>query len=120
MTTDTSSNTSVYESREQVRDLWNEARHEQQPLIAIRNGERGFVVQYDLTPIQDELQSGELSELRRSIVKDIRVPLSSSEPTSQPDRLGGEVGPLFGALHAQTEENAREIAQYVADFLQTR
>jgi len=106
----------VYESREQQRRLWEQCADRDQPVVAIRDGQRGYIVRYDLQHLGTELETAGL-DLLRERTRDWRpYPTAGAEggvgsdPLSEAEGIGGEAGPVSGSLHTDSEDDARLLA----------
>jgi hypothetical protein len=106
----------VYETREQQRSLWSECSERGQPVVAVRDGQRGFIVRYDLGHLEARLTPEALADVR-SRARDWRSyptagegPGPTADPVSESEGVGGEAGPVSGGLHAATEHSARSLA----------
>ena len=103
----------VYDTPESGRALWERCARDGHPVIAVRDGGRGFVVRYDLGHLGVELSDGALRSLRERVLAHRReepVP----DAVSQVERHGGETGPISGELHESTLEEARTPASGLA------
>ncbi|MFC6939108.1 hypothetical protein ACFQE8_03910 [Salinirubellus sp. GCM10025818] len=104
----------VYDTRESGYDLWSRCAEADRPVVAVRDGERGFVVRYDLQHLGVELTSGALRSLRERLLayrREEPVP----DGVSQVERHGGETGPVSGELHESSLEGARTLASHLAE-----
>lgn len=107
------SNVPLYATDEERERIWTRCAERGLPVVAIRVGERGFVVRYDLAPVGKRLTASALQRLRRQVLAfHDRSP--GVDPHSQVERLGGETGQIAGELHADTERLARRLASHVA------
>jgi len=109
----------VYGTREQRRVLWAECAERGQPVIAIRDARRGFIVRYDLGHLRTALAPDALATLRRRVREWRSYPTAGgaglrADPVSESEGVGGEVGPVSGDLHAATEGAARDLASRVS------
>ncbi len=106
----------VYETREQQRRLWAECVEHGQPVVAVRDARRGFIVRYDLGHLGAELAPDALAGLRRRAREWRPYPTvgeragTATDPISEAEGVGGEAGPVSGTLHAATESEARTLA----------
>jgi hypothetical protein len=109
----------VYETREQRRTLWAECAERGQPVVAVRDARRGFIVRYDLGHLGAELGPDALAGLRRRAREWRPYPTvggqraagtGAVDPVSEAEGVGGEAGPVSGSLHADTEFGARDLA----------
>lgn len=109
----------VYGTREQRRVLWAECAERDQPVIAVRDARRGFIVRYDLAHLRTELTPDALAALRRRVREWRSYPTVGgaglrADPVSESEGVGGEAGPVSGDLHAPTEGAARDLASRVS------
>lgn len=105
----------VYESDRERRQLWESCERRSQPVIAIRDGRRGYIVRYDLQHLDGELAPGALDHLRQRTRAWRTYPTADGtpgtvDPISAAEGVGGEAGPVSGDLHTATEDRARELA----------
>ena len=109
------SNVPVYRSLAEGREIWERCAERALPVIAVREGGRGFIVRYDLAHLDRELSPGAVRELRGQLRRwrrgDARPETHSQ---SQTVGLGGEVGPVSGAVHEATLDRARRLASRVS------
>lgn len=104
------------ETRAEGRSLWAASTDQCCPTIAIRDGERRFVVRYDLAHLDRSLTDAALCTLRARL-GERRHPTSGLDPISESAGLGGEVGHLAGEVHAETDADARELAVEIASVV---
>lgn len=108
------SNVPLYTTDEERERVWSRCAERGYPVVAVRVGERGFVVRYDLGTVDRRLTSAALQRLRQQVLAfHDRVP--GVDRDSQVERVGGETGPIAGELHADTERTARRLASHVAE-----
>jgi len=105
----------VYETREQQRRLWEQCAERDQPVVAVRDGTRGYIVRYDLQHLDSALETTALDRLRRRAREYRPYPTAgdgavSADPLSEAEGVGGEAGPVSGSLHADSEDAARRLA----------
>jgi hypothetical protein len=107
----------VYETREQQRALWDECATRGQPIVAVRDARRGYIVRYDLQHLDAELVPEALTHLRRRARSWRSYPTAGdgsesagADPVSESEGVGGETGPVSGDLHAPSEREARDLA----------
>ncbi|WP_123537397.1 hypothetical protein [Halosimplex salinum] len=110
------SNVPTYESKAEGRSLWDRCADRGLPVVAVREGERGFVVRYDLQHLDSELSESALRKLRDQ-VRSLRSYSVGVDPLSETEHVGGETGHVAGELHAQTEDDARRLASHVSAFV---
>lgn len=109
----------VYGTHKERRALWAECVERDQPVIAVRDARRGFIVRYDLGHLRMELTPDALATLRRRVRNWRSYPTAGSadlwaDPVSESEGVGGEVGPVSGDLHVPTEGAARDLASRVS------
>jgi hypothetical protein len=108
------SNVPLYETDDERDRVWERCAERGLPVVAVRVGERGFVVRYDLDTVGRELTDAALQRLRERVLAfHDRAP--GVDRDSQVERVGGETGPITGELHADTERAARRLASHVAE-----
>jgi hypothetical protein len=105
----------VYETQTEQRALWEECAERDQPVVAVRDARRGYIVRYDLQHLGAELTPAAVAGLRRRTRRWRPYPTaggdtSRSDPVSESEGVGGEAGPVSGDLHAASEQDARELA----------
>lgn len=110
------SNVPIYESKSEGRALWERCAERGLPVVSIRDGERGFVVRYDLSHLDATLSESALRDLR-SHVRSLRSYSTGIDPLSETEGVGGETGHVAGQLHAETEREARRLASHVSSFV---
>jgi len=112
----------VYDTPEQRRRLWKECTKREQPVLAIRDARRGFIVRYDLQHLRVQLAPEALSGLRRR-ARDWRAyptaggDTGDADPVSEAEGVGGEAGPVSGGLHTATEGEARRLASRLSGIV---
>jgi hypothetical protein len=114
-----SSNVPVYETVDEQRALWQRCAERGQPVLAVRDGARGFVVHYDLQHLNAELSPAALQGLRDR-VRSRRPYPAAADPVSESEGVGGEAGTVSGELHAPTERDARDLASHISLFVLDR
>lgn len=114
----------IYETDERREQLWERCLQNDQPVIAIRDGTRGYIVRYDLGHLGGELDRETVQQIRRLVRERRPYPTSSAaqfptgaDPLSATEGLGGEAGPISGALHMETEQEARAVASRLSELL---
>lgn len=110
------SNIPTYETRAEGQSLWERCADRGLPVVAVREGERGYIVRYDLSHLDSELSESALRDLREH-VRSLRAYALQVDPLSETEALGGETGHVAGDLHAATEREARELASHVSSFV---
>lgn len=114
----------VYNTREQQKRLWEQCADRGQPVVAVRDARRGYIVRYDLQHLDTELSAGALARLRTR-ARDWRTyPTAAdgtggpgSDPLSESEGIGGEAGPVSGDLHTDSEQSARELASQLSEVV---
>jgi len=97
----------VYKTGERRRDLWERCAERDQPVVAVRDASRGYIVRYDLQHLDTELNETAVRELREQTRRSRSYP-TGTDPISESEGVGGEAGPVSGDLHAPTETAARD------------
>ena len=109
----------VYDTREQQRRLWEQCAERGQPVVAVRDARRGYIVRYDLQHLDTELSASALARLRRQ-TRDWRPyptagdGTANADPRSESEGVGGEAGPVSGDLHTDSEQAARQLASHLS------
>jgi hypothetical protein len=106
----------VYETGEKRRALWERCAERDQPVVAVRDASRGYIVRYDLQHLGTELDERAVRELRERTRRSRSYP-TGTDPISESEGVGGEAGPVSGDLHAPTENAARELAATLSGLL---
>jgi len=106
----------VYETGEQRRALWERCAERDQPVVAVRDARRGYIVRYDLQHLDAQLDEHAVRNLRERTRRARAYP-TGTDPISESEGVGGEAGPVSGDLHASTEESARELAATLSGLL---
>jgi hypothetical protein len=109
----------VYDTREQQRRLWEQCAERGQPVVAVRDARRGYIVRYDLQHLDTELSTNALARLRRRTRESRPYPTAgdgaaTADPLSESEGVGGEAGPVSGDLHTDSEESARQLASQLS------
>jgi hypothetical protein len=109
----------VYETRDQQRRLWEQCAERGQPVVAVRDARRGYIVRYDLQHLDVELSPGALARLRRQTRESRTYPTAAdgtpaADPLSESEGVGGEAGPVSGDLHTDSEQAARRLASHLS------
>ncbi|MFB6152033.1 MAG: hypothetical protein ABEJ40_09535 [Haloarculaceae archaeon] len=110
------SNVPTYETRADGKSLWQRCADRGLPVVAIRDGERGYVVRYDLAHLDRELSEPALRDLRDHL-RSVRARTEGVHPWSETEAVGGETGHVAGELHARSERAARRLASHVSAFV---
>jgi hypothetical protein len=114
-----SSNVPVYATVDEQRALWERCAERGQPVLAVRDAARGYVVHYDLQHLDTELTQAALQALRDR-VRSRRPYPTGTDPVSETEGVGGEAGSVSGELHAPTERDARDLASHISGFVLDR
>jgi hypothetical protein len=109
-------NVPVYETRTEGREVWQQCADRELPVVAIRNGERGYIVRYDLQHLDRQLSETALRQLRDR-VRSRRAYETRVDPYSETEGVGGETGHVAGEIHAETETRARQLASHISWFM---
>jgi len=113
------SNVPVYATRDEQRAIWERCRDRGQPVLAVRDAERGYIVRYDLQHLDARLTSDAVQSLRDRVRSRRSYP-TGTDPISESEGVGGEAGHVSGELHAHTERGARQLASHVSGFVLDR
>lgn len=109
------SNVPVYETLAEGREIWQRCAGRALPVIAVREGRRGFIVRYDLAHLECELSPAAVRRLRGQVRRWRRGEATpETHPQSQSVGLGGEIGPVSGDVHEATLDRARRLASRVS------
>lgn len=106
----------VYETDRSRRRIWTECANRSQPVVAIRDAERGYIVRYDIQHLDAELRPETVKALRQQ-TRDLRPYPTGTDPISESEGVGGEAGAVSGDLHADSEDAARELASQLSAFV---
>ena len=87
----------VYDTPGSGRELWERCARDGRPVVAVRDGARGFVVRYDLGHLGVELSPRALRALRDRVLA-YRHEEPVPDAVSQVERLGGEISSTFAVL----------------------
>lgn len=118
----------LYSSADKRDTIWQRCIDNGQPVVAIRDARRGHIVRYDLSHLRVELTLEALRELRAGTRSFRSYPTTDAtgtgpekavgaDPLSAAEGVGGEAGPVSGALHTDSESAARELAAQVSAVL---
>lgn len=99
----------VYETSEQRERLWDRCTENERPVVAIRDGRRGCIVHYDLQPVGVKLETDAVRILRDRTRSWQSYP-AELDPVSETEGVGGEAGPVSGAIHTDNKADARVLA----------
>jgi hypothetical protein len=108
----------IFNSYEQKRKLWEEAEKNDRALIAVRDGERGYIVLYDYTTTNEPLKQHIVSELRNDICKLREYDVERPDPISQDEQLGGSVNRFTGQAFARNLEEAERLYTLIRSSIQ--
>jgi hypothetical protein len=106
----------VYETDRTRRSIWEECAKRNQPVVAIRDAARGFIVRYDIQHIDAELSTETVRALREQ-TRTLRSYPTGTDPISQAEGVGGEAGAVSGDLHTDSEQAARRLASKLSGFV---
>jgi len=108
----------TYESDAERADLWKRCAERGDPVVAIREATRGYVVRYDLAHLDAALSPAALQNLRDRVMS-VRTeePGAAADTVSQVERVGGEAGPVSGDIFECSEQAARRLAAHVAETI---
>jgi len=106
----------VYETGDKRERLWKQCADRGQPVIAIRDARRGYIVRYDLQHLDVELTPDAVRKLREQ-TRAWRPYPTGADPLSESEGVGGEAGPVSGDLHTDSESSARELASRLSTVL---
>ena len=116
----------IYRSADERERIWQQCIDDGQPVVAIRDARRGHIVRYDLQHLCVELTPDAVRELRYGTRSFRSYPTSNgdtaqstvgADPLSAAEGVGGEAGPVSGALHAGSESAARTLATRLSAIL---
>jgi len=99
----------VYETAAEREQIWDRCVAREQPVIAVRDAERGFIVRYDLQHLDSRLDTGAVRAVRDQ-ARRVRSYPTGTDPISQSEGVGGEAGAVSADLHARSEDEARRLA----------
>ncbi len=106
----------VYETGKRRRALWERCAERGEPVVAVRDASRGYIVRYDLQHLDTQLDQTAVHELRERTRRTRSYP-TGTDPISESEGVGGEAGPVSGDLHTPTEDAARELAATLSGLL---
>jgi len=106
----------VYETSGRRRRIWEECAQRGQPVVAIRDARRGYIVRYDIQHLDVELRPETVRKLREQ-TRALRSYPTGTDPISQSEGVGGEAGAVSGDLHTDSEVDARELASRLSGFV---
>lgn len=106
----------VYETPEQREQLWSRCADQGEPVVAIRDATRGFIVRYDLQHLGVGLDEPAVRTLRDR-TRTFRTYPTGTDPLSQTEGVGGEAGPVSGDLHTHSEDEARTLASRLSELV---
>lgn len=110
------SNVPLYTTSDERDAIWEQCVELGQPVVALRDGTRGYVVKYDLQHLDRQLTPEAVQQLRDRVRSQRPYP-TETDPVSETEGLGGEAGPVSADLHAPTEQAGRELAAHVGRFV---
>jgi hypothetical protein len=103
----------------EINSQWERCQTNGQPLIAVRDAERAFVVIYDLQPVDAALSTAGVTAIRKRVREQRPYP-TGTDPISQAEGVGGEAGRISGSLHAPSEQAARRLAAQLSELVFAR
>lgn len=106
----------VYDTSDQRETLWSDCADNGNPVVAIRDARRGFIVRYDLQHLDVELTGPAVRQLRER-TQSYRTYPTGTDPLSQAESVGGEAGPVSGDLHTHSEDEARVLASRLSGIV---
>jgi hypothetical protein len=106
----------LYETSDQREIIWSDCADNGDPVVAIRNARRGFIVRYDLQHLDVELDESAVRRLRER-TEGYRTYPTGTDPHSQAESVGGEAGPVSGDLHTHSEDEARVLASRLSGIV---
>jgi hypothetical protein len=106
----------IYETSAERRAVWERCAGRGQPVVAVRDATRGWIVRYDLQHLDRLLSDATLRRLRERVLAYRRVE-PCPDAHSQTERIGGDVGPVSGEVHQPSEEAARDLASRLAELV---
>lgn len=113
-----------YESADDRDDLWQACRDRGLPVLAVRVATRGYIIRYDLQPLDRCLTEAALADLRATVRGWRDYPTANpsegvvgSDPVSEAEGVGGEAGRVSGDVHVATERSARRLAARLSPIL---
>ena len=102
----------VYETPAEQRTVRERCAGRDQPVLAVRDASRGWIVRYDLQHLDRELDDATLQRLRDRVL-DCRGIERRADAGSQTER----VGPVSGEIHQPTEREARTLASHLSELV---
>lgn len=99
----------IYVDTQEREQVWKRCVQRDDPVIAIRDARRGYIVRYDLQHLGVELDTAAVRDLREGTRKFRSYP-TGTDPISESEGVGGEAGPVSGDLHTGSEREARKLA----------
>lgn len=106
----------VYETPEERRAVWERCAGRGQPVVAVRDATRGWIVRYDLQHLEQALSDATLRRLRARVLDSRRLE-PRPDAHSQTERIGGDVGPVSGEVHQPSEDAARDLASRLSELV---
>ena len=110
----------VYRTEQRRQHLWQQCTEHDQPVVAIRDARRGYIVRYDVGHLDVELEDAAVRTLRERTRQWRSYPTVTStqpigtDPLSESEGVGGEAGPVSGDLHTSNEADARDLASQLS------
>jgi len=106
----------LYRTEQRRQQIWEQCMERNQPVVAIRDGTRGYIVRYDIQHLDSELDADALRELRERTRQFRRYP-TGIDTLSETEGVGGEAGPISGDLHTESEQSARALAAQLSSVV---
>lgn len=106
----------VYETPAEERAVWERCARRGQPVVAVRDASRGWIVRYDLQHLDRELTDRALQRLRDRVLEFRRID-RRADARSQTERVGGDVGAVSGEVHQPSADAARDLASRLSELV---
>jgi hypothetical protein len=106
----------VYESSAEATQIWERCADRGQPVVAVRNATRGYIVRYDLQHLDRRLDTSGVREMRERARRFRSYP-TGTDPISESEGVGGEAGPVSGELHTDSEQAGRRLAARLSEIV---
>lgn len=106
----------VYETPAEAMEIWKRCSTRSQPVVAVRNATRGYIVRYDLQHLDRQLDTNGVRQVRER-ARQFRSYPTGTDPISQSEGVGGEAGPVSGELHTASEQAGRRLASRLSSVV---
>jgi hypothetical protein len=106
----------MYATDSERTRIWDRCVDSELPVVAIRNGRRGYIVRYDVQHLDVELDRETLRTVRER-TRQYRSEPNHADPISETEHIGGEAGAVSGDLHTETEPSARALASRLSGLV---